>query len=118
MGTFGVAVRLGDPATRQFAEVEALVDTRASDTMMPQSLLARLGIDVVDRHTYRLADETLVEYDVGEARLRLDDREMTVKVIFGPDGSTPLLGATALEIFHLGVDPVGQRLIRVPGLLK
>jgi hypothetical protein len=30
----------------------------------------------------------------------------------------PILGAITLEEFGLGVDPVGHRLIRVPGLLK
>ncbi len=39
-------------------------------------------------------------------------------MIFGPEGTTPLLGATTLQTFHLGVDPVEQRLVPVPGLLK
>ncbi len=33
------------------------------------------------------------------------------------EDSQPLLGAVTLEIFRLGVDPVSQRLIPVPGLL-
>ncbi len=66
MGTFSVAVQVGDPAGRQFVEVEALVDTGTSDSMVPRSLLTRLGIDVIDRYTYRLADEKVVEYDIGE----------------------------------------------------
>ena len=57
MGTFSVAVQVGDLAGRQFVEIEALVDTGASDAIVPRSLLSRLGIDVIDRYTYRLADE-------------------------------------------------------------
>ena len=30
----------------------------------------------------------------------------------------PLSGATTLELFNMAVDPVGRRLIRVPGLMK
>ncbi len=59
-----------------------------------------------------------MEYDVGEARLRLDGRERTTQVVFGPEGVTPLLGVTTLQLFHLGVDPLQERLVPVQGLLK
>ena len=118
MGTFSVPIQVGDPSGQQFIDVEALVDTGASDTVLPRDTLTRLGIQRMDRFTYRLADERVVEYEVGEARVRIDGRERTTQVVFGPEGVTPLLGATTLELFHLGVDPIGQRLIPVPGLLK
>ena len=118
MGTFSVQIQVGDLAGNLYVEVEALVDTGASDTMLPQDILRRLGIIPVDRFTYSLADETIVEYDVGEARLRLDGRERTTQVVFGPEGATPLLGATTLQLFHLGVDPLQEQLVPVRGLLK
>jgi clan AA aspartic protease len=118
MGTFSVLIQVGDPAGQEFIDVEALVDTGASDTVLPRDTLVQLGIQAIDRFTYRLADERVVEYEVGEARVRIDGRERTTQVVFGPEGVTPLLGATTLELFHLGVDPVEQRLIPVPGLLK
>mgnify|MGYP000064746392 CR=1 FL=1 len=118
MGTFSVILQVGDLAGRQFVDVQALVDTGASDTMLPQDLLRQLGIESIDRFTYSLADETVVEYDVGEARIRLDGRERTSQVVFRPEGATPLLGATTLQIFHLGVDPLAERLIPTTGLLK
>ena len=86
--------------------------------MLPREILERLGITVVDRFAYSLADETVVEYDVGEARLRLDGRERTTQVVFGPEGITPLLGAITLQLFHLGVDPFQEKLVPVRGLLK
>lgn len=118
MGTFFVALQVGDIAGEQFVQVEALVDTGSSDTVLPQEMLERLGITAVDRFAYSLADETVVEYDVGEARLRLDGRERTTQVVFGPEGVTPLLGATTLQLFHLGVDPLQEQLVPVTGLLK
>jgi hypothetical protein len=60
----------------------------------------------------------MVEYEVGEARIRLDGRERTVLVAFGPEGATALLGATTLELFNMAVGPVRRRLVPVPGLLK
>ena len=70
------------------------------------------------RRPYRVADETIVEYDVGEARVRLDGRERTTQVVFGPEGVTPLLGATTLQLFHLGVEPLQEQLVPLRGLLK
>ena len=81
-------------------------------------MLHELGILPVESVAFRLADESVAEYEVGEARLGLDGRERTALVVFGPRGSTPLLGATSLELFNLAADPVNSRLIRVPGLLK
>jgi predicted aspartyl protease len=86
--------------------------------MVPRSILTQLGIDVVGRYEFELADETVVEYDVGQSSLRIDGRERIVQVVFGPEGTAPLLGATTLEVFRLGVDPVGQRLIPVRGRLN
>ena len=118
MATFSVTLQVGDLAGRQFVDIQALVDTGASDTMLPQDVLRQLGIESIDRFTYSLADETVVEYDVGEARIRIDGRERTSQIVFGPEGAMPLLGATTLQIFHLGVDPLADRLIPITGLLK
>jgi clan AA aspartic protease len=118
MGTFTVTVEVGDPQGQRFESVQAMVDTGASDTMVPRSILTQLGIEAMERYEFQLADSTVVEYDVGETRLRIDGRERTVPVIFGPEGTPPLLGATTLEVFRLGVDPVGQRLIPVRGRLN
>lgn len=81
-------------------------------------MLNRLGIKTVDQRDFELADQRNIRYDVGEARLRLNGNELTALVVFAPDGTSPALGATALELFSLGVDPVNQRLIPVPALLK
>ncbi len=118
MGTFEVSLQVADPSGRQFIEIEALVDTGATHTLLPGDMVERLGIEAIERISFQLADERTVEYEVGEARIRLDGRERTSLVVFGPEGTGPLLGATTLELFNLAVDPVGRRLMPVPGLLK
>lgn len=118
MSTFSVPLEVGDLAGERFIALEAVVDTGASDTFLPGDVLDSLGIARTERHPYQLADDTTIEYDVGQATIRLDGRERFVLVVFGPDAVTPLLGATTLELFHLGVDPVGHRLIPVPGMLR
>ncbi len=50
MGTFSVQIQVGDLVGQRFVEVEALVDTGASDTVLPQDVLRGLGITPVDRY--------------------------------------------------------------------
>lgn len=118
MGTFTVLLEAANPATRRFVQIEALVDTGATHTVLPRDMLLRLGLEAIERIAFQLADMRTVEYPIGEARIRLNSRERTTVVVFGPEGSQALLGATTLELFNLAIDPVGRRLIPVPGLLK
>ena len=118
MGTFNVSIQVGGPSGGEFQTIDALVGTGASRTMLPRNLLTTLGVVAIERVAFQLADERMVEYDVGEARIRLDGRERTTLVIFGPDDAEPLLGATTLQLFNMAVDTAGERLFSVPGLLK
>lgn len=118
MGTFKVAIQINGPSGAEYQPVDALVDTGASHTMIPRNLLTTLGVVVIEQVAFNLADERTVEYDVGEARIRLNGRERTTLVVFGPDNAEPLLGATTLQLFNMAVDTVNERLFSVPGLLK
>ena len=118
MGTFSVPLEVGNPAGGSFVRIDALVDTGATYTVLGGDLLERLGVEPVDPRSFQLANERIVDYDVGEVRLRLEGSELTVLVVFAPTGTSALLGATALEVFGLGVDPINQRLMAVPALLK
>ena len=117
MGTFSIAIEIGDALGEEFEEVEALVDTGATTTVIPGSALRRLGIVPSRRETFEYAGGERVELDMAEAKARVEGRETTTWVIFGEEG-TALLGAYTLEGVFLGVDPYGQRLIPVQGLLK
>ena len=118
MGTFSVEIQIGNQETGEFLQLEALVDTGSTYTLLPSEMLKCLGIKIVDQRDFELADQRSVRYDVGEARLRLNGNELTVLVVYAPEGTSPLLGATALELFGLAAEPVNQRLIPVPALLK
>ena len=118
MGTFTVPAQIGNQLTGEFVPIDALVDTGATYTLLPADILARLDITSAGEQDFELADRHHVRYDVGEARLRLNGAELTVLVVFAPEGTSPLLGATALEVFGLAADPVNQRLIPVSALLK
>ena len=117
MGTFSIDIELGNPSGAGYRTVSALVDTGASHTAIPATMLRALGVEPLERWPFRLADGRRVDLDVGETRVRLDGRERTTIVVFANEGTSPVLGAVTLEEFRLGVDPVSQRLIPVEGLL-
>ncbi len=117
VGTFSVEIAIGDVSGENYEKVDALVDTGASTTVVPGSTLRRLGIAPTKRETFEYAGGQRVELDMAEARARVADRETTTWVIFGED-DTALLGAYTLEGTFLAVDPYGQRLVPVNGLLK
>ncbi|MBI4236049.1 MAG: aspartyl protease family protein [Chloroflexi bacterium] len=117
MGVFSVPVGIGDPQGRRYETVEALVDTGATYTVAPASLLRHLGVRPHTRAPFRLADGSLREYEIGETRVQVDGQSVTTIVVFDDEGVSPALGAYTLEGLRLAPDPVGQRLIPVPGLL-
>ncbi len=116
MGTFYVTIQVADRFSEQYAKVDALVDTGSSYSSIPESLLDELGIEREETRQFELADNRIVEYQLGETRVRIDDREKTVPVMFAPDDTMPLVGATTLEILGLGIDPLSETLVPVNAL--
>jgi clan AA aspartic protease len=116
MGTFQVTIEIGDPQGARFVPISALVDSGASHTVVPRSVLERLGLKPEERWPFQLADGRQAEYDVAQTQVRINGRSRFTIVVFGDEGVS-LLGAATLEVFRLGIDPVGRRLVPVPGLL-
>jgi clan AA aspartic protease len=118
MGAFRVEFEILDASGDRSEHVEALVDTGATYTWIPRSQLERLGYHSEDDWEFVLADGREVVYGMGWIRIRFDGRVQPTPVIFGDDGSEPLLGVVTLEELRLGVDAVNRRLVPTPGLLK
>jgi len=118
LGTFTVSIEVGDLAGRQFIQVTAIVDTGATYTTLPGSILDRLGVEREGSRRFELADNRITEYPIGYARLRLDEGQTVALVVFAPEDTSPLVGATTLEHLSLAVEPVHRRLMPVPALLK
>ena len=117
MGTFYSKIEVGDVAGEHFEEMESLVDTGATTTVIPASVLQRLGVDPVKSEVFEYAGGQEVELDMAETRIRVNGRETTSWVIFGEETGGTMLGAYTLEGVFLGVDPYAQRLIPVRGLI-
>jgi clan AA aspartic protease len=118
VGSFRVRIEIGDPQGQRFESLEALVDTGATYTWVPRSVLESLGHRREREWDFILADGRKVLYGMTWALVRLNGETQPTPVIFGDDDTQPLLGVVTLEEFRLGVDAVNQRLIPTPGLLK
>lgn len=113
MGIFTVWLQVADPENRRYETIEAMVDSGATYTLLPGSILARLGVVPHGSRRFVLADGSRVERGFGSTWMRFNDREAISPVVSWDEDCRPLLGAVTLEIFGLGIDPVNQRLIDV-----
>ena len=111
MGTFTYPVEITDLDERYSEEIEALVDTGASYTVLPGRFLRELGVETIGTRRLLLADGSRVDMDYGRAWATIDgEREMTI-VFFGKDDGPALLGAYTLEGLALAVDPGAKQLV-------
>lgn len=111
LGVFNWHIRLDNMEGERSLEIEAMVDTGASYTIVPARLLKDLGVSPIDKISLALADGRPVEYDLGEARATVNGRSIPTLVVFGDDNARALLGAYTLEGLRLAVDPAHGRLI-------
>lgn len=98
--------------------MEALVDTGATLTSAPASLLQRLGVEAIRRGTFEDADGRRVELEIGETKVKVERIETTTSILSGDEDAAPLLGVMTLEGLLLGVDPFNRRLVPIVGMLK
>ena len=103
MGTFSVKIEIGDPEGLRFEEVEALVDTGATTTVVEAVVLRRMGVVPIRRETFEYADGRRVELGMAETKVRVEGKETTTWVIFGSEDGGALLGSYTLEGVLLGV---------------
>ena len=113
MTTFRYPIEIGDPAGERFEMLEAWVDTGTSYTLVPQAIMENLGHSPTHHRPFRLANGDIVELGLCQVALRIGQETSMVSCVFSDDQSEPLLGATALGKFGLGVDPVNHTLVPV-----
>ena len=117
MSIFRYSLGVGGPDTNEFEQVDALVDTGATFTVVPSAMLNRLGVTATETVRFRLADGNTIQRSIGETQVRIEGREFSTIVVFGEDDTTALLGVYTLERALLAVDPVGQRLVPTDALM-
>ena len=116
MGLTHVAVQIRNRETTDTFSANFLVDTGATDSMVPTCELVRIGIKPNNKKTYELASGELKRFDVAFAEFSFMDETIVSRVIFGPDNAEPILGVLALEAVGVVVDPSSKKLKKLPAL--
>ena len=97
-------------------EAVFLVDTGATDSLVPAPELEKIGIKKEGKMSYELADGTVKEYPYGLGRIEFMGETTAGRVIFGLPEAEPILGVTALESVGIIVDPANKTLKRLPAI--
>ncbi len=117
MGATHVTVRITNPADEEkYWEALFLVDTGAVDSLAPKCHLEAIGLKPKGSRVCELADGSELKVDVTTADIEFMGEIVGGTVIMGADDVEPLLGVTALESVGIEVDPVSQRLKRLPAV--
>lgn len=118
VGTFSVNIEIGDAQGSRFEPLEALADTGSSYTWLPRDVLQRLGVPVQARWEFELANGQVFGREIAQTWVRYNGDGHITFVVFGDEGSSPLLGDYTLEGFRLAADPLNGRLVPVRGQAK
>ena len=116
-GTFYVDFVLWNWQMDRFHALNGLVDTGATYPQAPAEILEELGVERYDTVRFRLADGSLTERSLGRAMINLEGIIRPVIIVFGPEGSSILLGALALEVCGLAANVTNRRLAPADVLL-
>ena len=117
MGATHVTVTIRNPAEPDRAwEGLFLVDTGATDCLVPRSCLEAIGLRPKGARVYELADGREIKMNITTADIEFMGEIVGGTILFGAENAEPLLGVTALESVGIEVDPSNQRLKRLPAV--
>ncbi len=112
---FRVSVRVSNHSTGLEETVDALVGVGTAISIMPASLLRRLGIEPERTMHFRSDDGGRVGFPVGHAYFSVEGAEGSALVVFGPEDRSEL-GTNTLSDLLLEPDPATQSLSGLLGL--
>ncbi|MBI2141103.1 retroviral-like aspartic protease family protein [Candidatus Woesearchaeota archaeon] len=116
MGHVFIEITVSDPEKKKSAAVEAMVDTGAMLTVLPQRLADELGIKAVEEQTVATGGGP-VKVKHGRALIMVNGKEELFRVWISDIIDKVLLGVVVLEVFGFKVDPVTGKLEEKPMLM-
>ena len=117
MGATHVTVTVRNPADPDRAwEGLFLVDTGATDSLVPRPRLEEIGLRPKGSRVYELADGSEITLEITVGEIEFMGETVGGTILFGAADAEPLLGVTALESVGIEVDPLNQRLKRLPAV--
>ena len=115
MGATHVTVTIRNPAdTDKTWSGLFLVDSGAIDSLVPRNHLDAIGLKPKAQRTYELADGSETKMDITTGDIEFMGDIVGGTIIYGEEGTEPILGVTALESVGIDIDPRNQTLKRMP----
>jgi predicted aspartyl protease len=116
MGLFTVRATLIGP-TGLTEDLDLLVDTGATFSVIPTAVANRLGLRVRRQQPVLIARGRRDVWPVAEVRMAVEGRDDVPTLCFIADEGPMLLGATTLETLCLAVDPMARRLVDADAII-
>ena len=118
MGTFREPIQIANPKRpKALIALEAIVDTGATYSWIPEEILKRLGVKSIETRPLKIASGKVIRRKLGLVLITVREKTMPTPVLFGDKGSEPLLGAVTLEELGFSVDPSHPTLVPALGYL-
>ena len=117
MRAIHVTVAIRNPAEpNRVWEGLFLVDTGATDCLVPRQHLESIGLVPKGQRVYGLADGSEIRLDITVGQTEFMEEILGGTIVFGEPDAEPLLGVTALESVGVDVDPSNGTLHRLPAV--
>lgn len=113
VGTFRIDIEIENPSRPGERRVvqQALVDTGAELSWLPQPVLEELGVERRKIWHFRQANGTVLSRWTGAVSVYVAGVWTVDEVVFGEPTDLVLLGARSLEGLNLRVEPATKRLV-------
>jgi len=95
----------------QTVDLEALVDTGATFSKIPQSITARLGLEAKYETEVELGDGRVIRRKLALVEIEIEKVRRPVLVTIG-EGEKSFVGYTTLELLGFKVNPITRKLER------
>ena len=117
MGAVHVDVAIRNPVQPDRVwEGRFLVDTGATDTLVPKQHLESIGLVPKTQRVYGLADGNELRLDITGGDIEFMGESTYGTVVFGDEDAEPLLGVTALESVGIEIDPHNHTITKLPAI--
>lgn len=114
MGETIVKIKISNLRNEKMSEVEALVDTGATYTSIPEKILKRLKVKKTGKVKIEFANGEVEERAIGGIWIEIKGRKTPNPVIFAKRKDAIVVGLVTLESCGLTVDPVSKKLVPLP----
>lgn len=93
-----------------------LVDSGATDSLVPRQHLEAIGLKPRGRRMYEMADGSEIAMDVTTAEVEIMGEIVGTRIVFGEADIEPLLGVTVLQSAGIAIDPRSESLYKRPSV--